>query len=318
MTQQLWATGSLGGTLNFGKLSSELRKQAEGQYIYRQFVDIKEAVGLRGGDTLTFKKMLRIDTRGTKLTETGTIPANLFKFVGGTATVSEWGNKAIYTGKLDKLAEWDVGDEFQGGLLKDIKDTHDNQVYTIMKTCMLKAVCSAAATTVLTTNGTATATATVSPTSTNIKDIVDEMKTAHIPYYKGGSRYVGILGIKALRKLYDDIESFDQYVTKYEDFNKEVGEYYNTRFILDDSFASNTIGNGSALGEGFILGDQSMLEVLAMEAKVVSAWEPSELGRQLYVGWWSIMDWVLFWNSTNDDLNSTGKGIDRIVHITSA
>ncbi len=316
---QVTLTASLGGAMtSFGKLSRQMRQQAEGEYVYRQFVDIKEGPGLKGGDILTFKKSLRTDTRGTKLSETGTIPTNHIKYVTGTATVSEWGQKWEYTGKLEKLSQFDLTDDFQRKAYSDIKDTHDNQVYTVMKTGMLKAVCSAAATTVWTTNGTATVTATVSPTSTNMKDIVDQMRTAQIPTYKDGGKYIAILGIKAMRSVFNDIQSMDAYTQPHEEFNGEVGSFYKTRYIPDDTYASNAIGNGSALGEGFIFGDEAILEVLAMEAKVVHAWEPKELGRTQYVGWWSIVDWYIFWNSTTDDLNSTGKGIDRVVHITSA
>lgn len=318
MGQQLVATNSLGGSLtDFGKLSAELYQQAYGQMIFRQFVDMKEGPGLRGGEMITFKKMLRIDTRGTRLNETGTIPKNLFKFVSGTATVSEWGNENQYTGKLEKLAEWDASNKIQQGLLLDIKDTFDNAICTVFKTAEFKAVCSAAATTVITTNGTATAVSTVSLSSTNVKDIVDFLRKKQVPKYRNGNRYVGILSINSMRGLYDDIESFDKYSEPHEKFNYEVGEYYQTRFIEDDSYLSNTIGKDSVLGEGLIFGDEAILEVLAMEAKVVGAMDPSELGRLLYLGWWAIADWYKFWSQSTDDLNSTGKGIERICHITS-
>lgn len=318
MGGQLVATNSLGGSLtDFGKLSAELYQQAYGQMIFRQFVDLKEGPGLRGGEMITFKKMLRIDTRGTRLNETGTIPKNLFKFVSGTATVSEWGNKDEYTGKLEKLAEWDASNKIQQGLLLDIKDTFDNAICTVFKTAEFKAVCSAAGTTVITTNGTATAVSTVSLSSTNVKDIVDFLRQKQVPKYRNGKKYVGILSINSMRGLYDDIESWDKYNEPHESFNYEVGSYYQTRFIEDDSYLSNTIGKSSVLGEGLIFGDEAILEVLAMEAKVVGAMDPSELGRLLYLGWWGIVDWYKFWSQSTDDLNSTGKGIERIMHITS-
>lgn len=319
MGSQLVATNSLGGSLtDFGKLSAELYQQAYGQNIYRQFVDMKEGPGLRGGEMITYKKMLRIDTRGTRLTETGTIPTNLFKFVSGTATVSEWGNKDAYTGKLDKLNEFNASDKIHTGLLADIKDTFDNAICTVFKTAEFKAVCSASATTVVTTNGTATATASVSFSKVNAKDIVDFMRSKQVPKYRNGDSYVGILSINSMRALYDDIESFDTYQKPHESFNHEVGKYYQTRWTEDDNYLSNVIGKSSVLGEGLVFGDEAILEVLAMEAKVVGAQDPSELGRLLYLGWWGIVDWYKFWSQSTDDLNSTGKGIERIVHITSA
>lgn len=199
----------------------------------------------------------------------------------------------------------------------DIKDTFDNAICTVFKTAEFKAVCSAAGTTVITTNGSATAVSTVSLSSTNVKDIVDFLRQKQVPKYRNGKRYVGILSINSMRGLYDDIESFDKYTEPHEKFNYEVGEYYQTRFIEDDSYLSNVIGKASVLGEGLIFGDEAILEVLAMEAKVVGAMDPAELGRLLYLGWWGIVDWYKFWSQSTDDLNSTGKGIERIMHITS-
>jgi len=318
MAQQLWATDSLGGTLTLGKLSKELRKQNGPQYVFRQFVDMKEGVGLRGGDTLTFKKQLRIDSRGTKLTESNTIPSNLIKFIGGSGTVSEWGNKVEYTGKLETLAEWNVGDKFQQGLRQDILDTYDNQVATIYKTAEFVAVCSTTALTVFTTNGTATVTAQNNPALGNIRDIVDYMELKHIPKYGGGKEFIGILSINAMSSVVNELEGLAKYTTPVSQFNEETGRYYKCRFIADNEYLSNVIGTNSELGEGIFFGDEAVCEILAKVEDVVMASDPKELGRTLYVGWWGIVDWIKYWSLSTDDLNSTGKGIERIVRLYSA
>ena len=73
------------------KLSKQMREQAAGSYVFRQFVDKKDGLGAHAGDTVKFTKRLRIDTAGTTLVETTTMPINQIKFVQGSATVNEYG-----------------------------------------------------------------------------------------------------------------------------------------------------------------------------------------------------------------------------------
>jgi len=88
---QLWVTNSLGGHLTNNRLSKSLRKQALPNYVYRQFVNIKEDFGKKSGDTVFFDKLLKIDTKGATLTETSTIPENKWKVVKDSVVVAEWG-----------------------------------------------------------------------------------------------------------------------------------------------------------------------------------------------------------------------------------
>ena len=88
----LWSVNSTGGYLYSPKLSKQMREQAAPMFIFRQFVDISEkGLGANAGDRVIFDKQLRIDTRGTTLVETTTMPKNTIKFTTGTNVVNEYG-----------------------------------------------------------------------------------------------------------------------------------------------------------------------------------------------------------------------------------
>jgi len=91
MSSQLWATSSSGGYLTNNSLSKSLRNQALPEYAYRQFVDYKEDPGKKAGDTVFFDKTLKINTKGSTLVETNTIPENQWKVVKDSVVVQEWG-----------------------------------------------------------------------------------------------------------------------------------------------------------------------------------------------------------------------------------
>lgn len=315
MTQQVFLTNSLGGVLSFNRLSKEIREQNMPEQIFRQFVSVKEG-GSRKGDTVYFNKRLRIDTRGGTLSETSTIPSNLIKFVRGSVVVTEYGNGIEYTGKLESLSEWNVKDEFQQGLRQDIRDTLDLAVATIFQTAKFKAVCTSTAITAFTTNGTATITTTANPSDKNIRDIVDYLKLKHVPYYGGGKEYNGILSINGMRGVYDFLEQKMQYVTPISEYNNEKGRYYGVRMVEDLGVLSNALG-GSTYGEGLLFGDEAIMEAVAI-AEEIRMDTPADAGRDQKVVWYSILGFAKIWDLAADDLNSTGKGIERIVHITSA
>ncbi len=52
MSGQLWITSSLGGDMYSPKLSKKLRYQAQPLMRFRQFCDVKEALGKGSGDTV--------------------------------------------------------------------------------------------------------------------------------------------------------------------------------------------------------------------------------------------------------------------------
>lgn len=316
MPQGVWMTNSLGGFLYSPKLSSQMRMQASPMYVFRQFVDIKEDFGKNKGDTVEFDKQLRIDTRGGTLTETATMPKRKIKFMKGSVVVNEYGNGVDYTGKLETLSEFNMKDKYQKGLVDDQKDTIDRAVATQFQSAKYKAVCTNTATTVFTTDGTATITSTANPSDKSIRDIVDQMGIYQIPKYKGGDYYMGLLSIKAMRGVYDYLQAVAQYAEPEFRFKNEIGQYYSCRMVQENNVLSNTKGSGSTYGEGIFFGDEAVVECVALSEEL--RYEEADVGRSKTLAWYAIMEFKKMWDLGTDDLNSTGKGIERIIHLTSA
>jgi len=316
---QLWVTNSLGGNLTNNKLSKQLRQQALPMYVYRQFAEIKdEGLGKSSGDTVYFDKVLRIDTKGGSLAETSTVPSNLIKIVKDSVTVTEWGNSVQYTKKLEDLAEWDPNNIFLKGLRDDMAEVIDSAAYAVLPGAKFVAVATSTATTVFTSNGTATATASANISDKNVRDLVDFMKGKQIPKIGGKKGYYGaILSIKSCRGIYDYLQAIAQYTEPEYRYNSEVGRYYDCRFMEDNAFLSDAVGSSTAYGNAFFFGEEALAEAIADPEHTVAD-TPTDLGRSRKVGWLATLAFKKTWDLTNDDLNSTGKGIERIVRVTSA
>lgn len=314
---QLWLTSSLGGYLYSPKLSKEMREQAAPMFVFRNFVDISEkGLGAQAGDRVIFDKQLRIDSRGGTLVETTTMPKNSIKFTTGTVVVNELGNGVNYTQKLETLAQFNMKDRFQKGLVQDQKDTIDSLVATQFQSAKFKAVASSTASTVFTSNGTATLTATANISDKNWRDIVDYLMTAQVPKFKGGDYYMAILSVKSMRGVYDYLQAVAQYAEPEFRFKNEIGQYYSARGIAENNILSNTKGSSGAFGEALFFGDEAVVESVALPEEL--RYEATDVGRSQTLAWYAIAGWAKMWDLVADDLNSTGKGIERIVHVTSA
>lgn len=317
MAQGLWTTGSLGGYLYSPKLSKQMREQAGPMYVFRNFVDLSEkGLGANKGDRVPFVKRLRIDTRGGTLVETTTMPKNTIKFTTDSVQVTEYGNGIDYTQKLETLAEFNMKDQYQKGLVEDQKDAIDYAIATEFQSGMFKAVATSTSSTVFTSDGTATATASANISDRNVRDIVDYLMTSQTPKFKGGDYFIGILSVKSMRGVYDYLQAVAQYASPEFRFKNEVGQYYGARHVAENNILSNTLGSGSVFGEALYFGDEAVVESVALPEEL--RYEEEDVGRSKTLAWYAILGFKKMWDLTNDDLNSTGKGIERIVHVTSA
>lgn len=125
-----------------------------------------------------------VQTQGTTLTETTTLPVSNFTIAQGTGTVTELGNAVPYTGLLDNLSKHPVQDIINKVLKNDAKKGLDGQAWYQFNSTSLKVVPTSGTSTsavTLTTNGTATLTNNVAMGTLHIKNIVDTMKERNIP-----------------------------------------------------------------------------------------------------------------------------------------
>lgn len=317
MAQGVWVTGSLGGYLFSPKLSKQMREQAGPLYVFRNFVDLSEkGLGANKGDKVPYVKRLRIDTRGGTLIETATMPRNTIKFITDSVQVTEYGNGIDYTGKLETLAEFNMKDQYQKGLVEDQKDSIDNAIATQFQLAEFKAIALNTATTSFYTNGTATGTAAANISDKNVRDIVDYLMQKRVPKFKGGDYYIGILSVKSMRGVYDYLQAVAQYAEPEFRFKNEVGQYYGARHVAENNVLVNTKGSNGAYGEALYFGDEGVVESVALPEEL--RYEEEDVGRSKTLAWYAILGFKKMWTLSVDDLNSTGVGIERIVHVTSA
>jgi hypothetical protein len=90
MSQQLWATDSLGGYLANDQLSKKIRHAAQPLQKFRQFCDAEPGIGKSRGDKLMFNKISNISTAGGTISETSTIPKRSFVIRQGSLEVTEY------------------------------------------------------------------------------------------------------------------------------------------------------------------------------------------------------------------------------------
>jgi len=316
ITGNIWVTASLGGSLTNNKLSASIRQQNAPEWVYRQFVDVKEALGSKSGDTVYFDKILRLDTKGDTLVETSTMPENKWKVVKGSVVVTEVGNAVPFTEKLQTLAQFDPSDISSRVLKSDQLEVIDSQVAAQFDTCKYKAVCTSTSSTTFTTNGTAAAGAGCNMSDKNVRDVVDYLDAKWAPRYPD-KNYRAIISVNTRRGIYDYLQAVAQYADPEYRANAEVGQYYGVRFALDNAYLSNAVGTGSVFGEAFFFGQEAVLEAVAALEEVRMK-VPTDYGRSKGVAWVGILGFKKIWDLAADDLNSALKGIERIVKVTTA
>ncbi len=234
---QLWVTNSLGGFMYSENLSKVLRNAVQPMVKFRQFADIKDAAvqGKGKGDTFHWNVYSDVATQGRQLTETNTMPETNFTITQGTMTITESGNSAPYTGKLDDLSEHPVKEIINKVLRNDAKKSFDIDAFNQMDATPLRVVPTDGTATdsvVLTTDGTATATNNLALGTAHIKAIVDLMKERGIPPYVGDD-YIGLSHPSTWRPVKNSLESIHQYTDAGFQMiiNGEIGRYENTRFV---------------------------------------------------------------------------------------
>jgi len=312
MAQSLWTDN--GTYWASPRLSKQMRDQALPNFVYRQFTDLKNALGANAGDRVLFPKKLRVDTRGGTLIETNTVSVNEIKFRQGTVQVTEYGNAVSLTQKATTLSQFNLRNEKNRGLVDDQVDVIDRAIAAQFQAAEFKAVMTATQAPVFTTNGTASATATNNLDDKGVRKIVSFMKKKLIPQV--GKHYISLCSVESHQGVYDHLQSIAQYADPKFRFSDETGRYYGVRFIEDNSVLSNTIGHGSALGEAIFFGAEAVAEAVALPEEL--RYEEKDIGRSKILAWYSILGFAKIWSLSADDANSTGIGIERIVHVTSA
>lgn len=308
MSQQIWATSSLGGYLSNSVLSKQIRYLAQPMMKFRQFVTPEAAAGKNRGDKVFFNKISNISTAGGTLTETSTIPKRNYTIVQSTLTVNEYGNAIPWTLKAQTLADVQVPDMVKTVLRNDMAKVLDSAAATEFKTCVYKATVVNTATTTFSTTGTATATALGNMSDKNVRDVIDQMKKLNIPRYDGNN-YICIASTNSIRGLYDFFEAKIAQTSAKPLYNGEIGQYYGCRFVEETNILKNTLGTSSLYGEAVFFGADAVREGIVVPEDIRIDL-PKDFGRDQAIAWYYLGGFKLAWDFTNDSET-------RIIHLTS-
>jgi len=290
MTGQVWVTASLGGYMFSETLSDVLRFALQPLVKFRQFADIKDAAvqGKGRGDTFHWNIYSDVQTAGTVLAETTTVPETNFIISQGTMSIGELANSVPYTGKLDDLSKQPVMEIIDKVLKNDAKKALDKQAYAEFNKAALRVIASSGTDTsaiTLYTNGTVTGTNNVGLGKEHVKNIVDTMKERNIPPYINDD-YICVAHPTTLRKLKNDLEAIHQYVDQgfRMIMNGEMGRYESVRFVEQTNIAKDAFTKGAS-NWAYFFGQDTVAEGIAtpeeMRGKI-----PTDFGRGRGVAWY--------------------------------
>ncbi|MBF0415940.1 MAG: phage major capsid protein [Magnetococcales bacterium] len=292
MAGQVWSVSADGGYMYADNLSNKLRFVLQPLSKFRQFCDIKEAMGKNRGDTFHWNVYGDVTAQGGTLVETSTMPETKFTIAQGTLTINEYGNSVPFTEKLDNLSEHPVNEVINQVLKHDANRTLDAAAHLQFAATPLRVTSGTSTSTVtLTTNGTATETNNVALGKGHVQMIVDLMKERSIPAYDGGDYYA--LGRPAtFRQLKQDLEAISHYVeTGFKKImNGEIGRYEGIRFIEQNGIAkgvgstANTTwshGNDTV----YFLGRDTVAEAVGTPEEIRGK-IPGDFGRDRGIAWY--------------------------------
>jgi N4-gp56 family major capsid protein len=308
MSQQIWATSSLGGYLSNNVLSKQIRHAAQPMMKFRQFVTPEAAIGKNRGEKVFFNKISNISTAGGTLTETSTIPKRNYTIVQSTLTVNEYGNAVPWTLKAQTLADVQVPDLVKTVLRNDMAKVLDSAAALEFKTCVYKAAVVNTATTTFSTSGTASATSSGSMSDKTVRDVIDKLKTLNVPRYDGNN-YICLASTNSIRGLYDFFEVKIAQTTAKPMYNGEIGQYYGCRFVEETNILKNTLGSGAVDGEAVFFGNDAVREGIVIPEDIRIDL-PKDFGRDQAIAWYYLGGFKLTWDFTNDSET-------RIIHLTS-
>jgi hypothetical protein len=208
------------------------------------------------------------------------------------------------------LSSYDLENPIQRKLREQMRLVLDTKVATAFKTALIKYVPLTTTTNAITTNGVPNGT----PAASNLNFFhVEEIRdylfdTLQTPPLENGD-YLGIFRTFGIRGLKRDAkwEEWHKYTDPQAKFNGEVGRIEGIRFI--ESNHANALRKFTALGEGFIFGDEgvAMAEALTPELRAAI---PGDFGRSRAVAWYAILEFGLIWDTAN-------PGEAKVVHVTS-
>jgi len=299
MAGQVWHTSSLGGFMYSDVLSDYLRTAVQPMSRFRQFCDVKEALGKSKGDNFNWNVYSDVATQGAAVQETQATPETNFTITQGTLTVTEYTNSVPYSKKLDDLSKQPVKEVINKVLKNDARKALDTAAHAQFDATLLTAwPTSGTSATAISTNtdGTTNELVSLAMSNTHVKLVSDTLKERNITPYMNDD-YFCIARPSALRDFKDDLEGIHQYVESGASliYSGEVGRYEGIRFVEQTHIAEG--GTHTAGGEAWFFGADTVCEAIT-EPEQIRGKIPTDFGRSRGIAWYYLGG---FWNRSQRD-----------------
>lgn len=294
----------IGSTITVNELTEYIRHKAQDMQGFAQLCNppTGQALGRGRGDTVQYTFFPNLSTTGGALTENEEIPEGSLTPVSGTYSLSEYGNAASWTGKLETLSRLPIEDGFVQALINDMHKAQNTAAFTQFDGTYWKA--SFASTDQFVTNNTLTTAATADLALSKLRFVVKKARLNLIPYFDGES-YVYISGVESLDALrYDTtVSTMLQYESGRSALNGEVGRLAQCRLVEDThkiakaSTEGTPTGAGANLDIGFLVGADAVINEYAVPPEIRA--QDRDLGRSIKVAWYFIAAWKKIYNQTS-------------------
>ena len=292
MAGQVWETNTLGGYMGSVMLSNKLRMAVQPLTRFRQFCDIKEALGRHKGDFFHWNVYSDVETQGGQLAEADAMPETNFNVTQGTLTVIEYGNSVPFTGKLDDLSVHPVTEIIHKVLKNDTRKAFDIDAHGEFEKTVLRAVGGADGAIDLAEDGTPASKNDQTLQKEHVKSIADIMEERNIPTYDG-ENYIAVGRPTTFRPLKDDLEELRKYVDEgyVQIMNGEKGRYEGIRLITQTNIPSEAWSNGKS-DAVYFFGSDTAAEAITVPEEIRGKL-PGDYGRSRGIAWYALLGYGL-------------------------
>ena len=285
------------GYLHPEKLSKTLRYYLTPMLKFRQFCDLKEALGKGNGDTVDFRKVTNLRAGGNVMgiREVDPMPEDGYYVKTDTVCVVEFGNSVPFTGKAKALSRWDVEEIIKKLLSRDAANIIDSRIELEFDQTLMRYVGRAAGTGTWFRNGYAGIANGTGMYPYHVKEIVDHLRENDVPPYDGED-YVCLGTTFALRNLKDQLEAVNMYTESGRKpvLNGEVGRYYGCRFVEVNHGMDATNFTHGLSSEAYFFGSDTVIEALAVPEEI-RVKETTDYQRRQGLAWYMIAGYKIQW-----------------------
>lgn len=292
MAGQVWETNTLGGYMGSPLLSNKLRMAVQPLTRFRQFCDIKEALGYHKGDFFHWNVYSDVKTPGGVLQEDQPMPETNFDVTQGTLTITEYGNSVPYTGKLDDLSVHPVTEIINKVLKNDCRKMFDRAAYEEFDKTVLQAVGAAGGAINLTEDGVPGGANGEALSKEHVKTIADTMEERNIPTYDG-ENYMCVSRPTTLRPLKNELEQLRMYTPEgyTQIMNGEKGRYEGIRFVQQTNIQSEGWASGKS-DAAFFFGSDTVAEAITVPEEIRGKLA-TDYGRSKGVAFYALLGYGL-------------------------